>query len=112
MNIHVPQSYEAKAEIMNLSATKYNLMSWQSGKPLISIIQDSLLGAYLMTKGKDKLTKEQFYNITLTLYKTMGKKYVYGVYSPKRIKEIQQMLRSSGILLNCAFDFQDLNLKQ
>ena len=53
MNIHVPQQYDARAELLTLSTTKSNIMSSQSSKSNISIVQDSLLGSYLMTKKKD-----------------------------------------------------------
>lgn len=63
MNIHVPQTYEARAELASISATKFNMISPQSSKPNIVIVQDSLLAAYLMTKSKDKIDKEDFFNI-------------------------------------------------
>ena len=42
MNIHVPQSYETKAELLYLSSSKYNIVSDQASKPNIAIVQDSL----------------------------------------------------------------------
>ena len=35
MNIHVPQSYETKAELLYLSSSKYNIVSDQASKPNI-----------------------------------------------------------------------------
>lgn len=64
MNIHVPQTIEARAENIFLSATKHNIITAQSSKPNIQIVQDSLLAAYLMTKpNAKKLTEYQFFNI-------------------------------------------------
>ena len=51
MNIHVPQSIEAQNELRLLSASKHMIISPQSSKPNMCIVQDSLLGAYKMTKG-------------------------------------------------------------
>jgi DNA-directed RNA polymerase beta' subunit len=65
MNIHVPQTIEARAECLFLSSTKHNLITPQSSKPNIQIVQDSLLASYLMTKSTaKKLTKEHFFNIS------------------------------------------------
>lgn len=63
MNIHVGQTLEGRAELLSLSATKHNLMTAQSSKPNIVIVQDSLLGVYKMTKPSVKLSKSSFFNI-------------------------------------------------
>ena len=52
MNIHVPSNLESECELRNLANTKKNLISAQSSKNIITIVQDSLLGAYLMTTIK------------------------------------------------------------
>jgi DNA-directed RNA polymerase beta' subunit len=65
MNIHVAQTLEAQTELKMLSATKYNLISAQSSKPNMAVVQDSLLGGYIMTKGIQVITKEQFFNVAL-----------------------------------------------
>jgi len=65
MNIHVASSLEAMTELKYLSASKWMLISPQSSKPNMCIVQDSLLGAYKMTLGIHKVTKEQFFNISL-----------------------------------------------
>ena len=61
--IHVPQQYNARAELQLLSATKMNIMSAQSSKSNLCIVQDSLLGAYLMTRDDTPIPRERFYNI-------------------------------------------------
>ena len=63
MNIHVPQSIESQVELEMLSAAQWNLISPQSSKPNMAIVQDSLVGAYRMTQGVKKITKGQFFNI-------------------------------------------------
>ena len=57
MNIHVPQSLESQTEMKYLSAAQWNMISPQSSKPNMAIVQDSLLGAYRMTRNSVKLTK-------------------------------------------------------
>lgn len=65
MNIHVPQSYETVAELKMLSAVKHHIISAQNSKPNIAIVQDSLLGAFLMTKGDVKIRKRDMQSISL-----------------------------------------------
>ncbi|XP_076400921.1 DNA-directed RNA polymerase III subunit RPC1-like isoform X2 [Peromyscus maniculatus bairdii] len=45
MNLHLPQTEEAKAEALVLMGTKANLVSPRNGEPLIAAIQDFLTGA-------------------------------------------------------------------
>ncbi|XP_005736480.1 DNA-directed RNA polymerase III subunit RPC1 isoform X2 [Pundamilia nyererei] len=49
MNLHLPQTEEAKAEALILMGTKANLVTPRNGEPLIAAIQDFLTGAYLLT---------------------------------------------------------------
>lgn len=65
MNIHVPQTYEAEAELRMIMDARYNIISPQESKPIIVIKQDALVASYLMTKKNFKLTREQFMNICL-----------------------------------------------
>ena len=67
MNIHVPQSLEAQAELRMISSSKNFIISAQSSRPNMCIVQDSLLGAYRMTKGIQTVRKDQFYDISLKL---------------------------------------------
>lgn len=64
MNIHAPQSLESMAELKMLSAAQWNLISSQSSKPNMAIVQDNLLGAYRMTLGDQKIKKTQFFDIS------------------------------------------------
>jgi DNA-directed RNA polymerase beta' subunit len=63
----VAQTLEAQAELKLISATKWNMISAQSSKPNMAIVQDSLLGAYRMTQGTKKLSKGQFFDIAMKL---------------------------------------------
>ncbi|XP_075466474.1 DNA-directed RNA polymerase III subunit RPC1 isoform X1 [Ascaphus truei] len=49
MNLHLPQTEEAKAEAYVLMGTKANMVTPRNGEPLIAAIQDFLTGAYLLT---------------------------------------------------------------
>lgn len=50
MNLHVPQSLETKAEIQELLMVPRNIMTPQSNRPVMGIVQDSLTAASKMTK--------------------------------------------------------------
>ena len=67
MNIHVPQSLEAQVELKYLSDVQHNMISHQSSKPNMCIVQDSLLGAYKMTSGVKRVPKEFFFDIVSIL---------------------------------------------
>ena len=49
MNLHVPQSLPARAECASLMAVCANVIGCQSNKPVMGIVQDSLLGLHLLT---------------------------------------------------------------
>ena len=49
MNIHVPQSLEARVELELLSRPSQCLISSQASKPIMCIVQDPLSAAYLIT---------------------------------------------------------------
>ena len=65
MNIHVAQTERAIAELKYLSSSKQQLISSQSSKPNMAIVQDSLLAAYQMTIGFYKITREEFFEIAM-----------------------------------------------
>lgn len=53
MNVHVPQTEEARAEALELMGVKHNLATPRNGEPIIAAIQDFITGAYLLS-SKDK----------------------------------------------------------
>lgn len=77
-----------------LSATQYNVISAQSSKPNMTIVQDSLLGAYRMTKNIQKMRKDQFFDITMKLDMTTDE-----VMS--RIQHIRRILKQKGKKTQC-----------
>jgi DNA-directed RNA polymerase II subunit RPB1 len=50
MNMHVPQTTETKAEIIELMMVPKCIVSPQSNRPVIGIVQDTLLGCRKITK--------------------------------------------------------------
>ena len=52
MNVHVPQSVHAVTELMNIASVNYQIISPRSNKPIIAIVQDTLLGIHKLTRGE------------------------------------------------------------
>lgn len=50
MNMHVPQSFETRAEVLELMMVPKCIVSPQSNRPVIGIVQDTLLGCRKVTK--------------------------------------------------------------
>ncbi|KAI9047551.1 hypothetical protein LZ554_008267 [Drepanopeziza brunnea f. sp. 'monogermtubi'] len=65
MNLHVPQTEETRAEIMNLCMVPLNIVSPQRNGPLMGIVQDTLAGVYKMCRRDCFVTKEHLMNILL-----------------------------------------------
>ena len=65
MNLHVPATPEGETELRYLSSVKNVLISCQSSKPNITIVQDALIGNYLMTLPDKKLRKDQFFQVCM-----------------------------------------------
>lgn len=60
MNLHVPQTEEARAEAATLMHVLSNLLNARNGEPLIACTQDFLTGAYLLTRRYMFFDRGQF----------------------------------------------------
>jgi len=85
MNIHVPQSEQSKAEIQEIMMIENNIISSQSNKPIIGIIQDALLGTFKITSRDTFITKELFMNIMMKLKKPNFNLPKPTIYKPKQL---------------------------
>jgi len=65
MNMHLPQSLESKAEIMNIMHVPKQIVSPQSNRPVMGIVQDTLIGCKLFTARDNFLNYEQTMNIVM-----------------------------------------------
>lgn len=63
MNLHVPQSLEARAEITEIMMVPRNVVTPQSNKPVMGIVQDSLMAVRRFTKRDVFLEKVSFYHM-------------------------------------------------
>ena len=67
MNVHAPQTVEAQAEARNIMAVKYQVVSPQSNSPVMSVIQDSLVGAYLLSAPGVTLTPAEMMECVMAI---------------------------------------------
>ena len=52
MNMHVPQSVQAMSELINIASVNYQIISPRENKPIITVVQDTLLGIYKLTQSE------------------------------------------------------------
>jgi DNA-directed RNA polymerase beta' subunit len=65
MNLHMPQDPESEAELKNLAAVPYQIVSPANNASIIGIYQDSMLGSYLFTKPNIRFTPRDAMNILM-----------------------------------------------
>ena len=52
MNMHVPQSFQAMSELINIASVNHQIISPRENKPIITVVQDTLLGLYKLTQSE------------------------------------------------------------
>lgn len=62
MNMHVPKSYETVNELKYLALVPTQVISPQASSPVMGMVQDTMLGGYLFTKGVT-LNLQQIYHL-------------------------------------------------
>ena len=65
MNLHVPQSEEARAEAALLMRVQDQLVSPRYGGPIIGGIRDFITGAFILTRDDTTLSRQEFANLAL-----------------------------------------------
>ncbi|EPY49320.1 DNA-directed RNA polymerase III complex large subunit Rpc1 [Schizosaccharomyces cryophilus OY26] len=63
MNLHVPQTQEAKTEALELMGVKNNLVSPRNGEPIIAATQDFITASYLLSLKDTFLDRKTFANM-------------------------------------------------
>uniref|UniRef100_A0A8R1XTF5 DNA-directed RNA polymerase subunit n=3 Tax=Onchocerca TaxID=6281 RepID=A0A8R1XTF5_ONCVO len=74
MNLHVPQTYEARAEASLLMGVKSNLITPRSGEPLIAAIQDFITGSYLLTHKDSFFPRSEMHRFAAAVIDSNSKK--------------------------------------
>jgi len=52
MNMHVPQSIDSMSELINIASVAKQIISPRENKPIITVVQDTLLGLYKLTHSE------------------------------------------------------------
>jgi len=81
MNLHVPQTLMARAEAEEIMQVKHNIITAQGNCPVIGLIQDALLGAYLLS-GETSLKRHQAFQIAQCATGFTGKEIISTILPP------------------------------
>ena len=65
MNAHIPQSYEASTELGEIAAVPHQIVTPRHAKPLIGIVQDTLVGSYRITQPHIEFNRREFMNMMM-----------------------------------------------
>eukprot|EP00029_Vermamoeba_vermiformis_P000981 TRINITY_DN1114_c0_g1_i1.p1 TRINITY_DN1114_c0_g1~~TRINITY_DN1114_c0_g1_i1.p1 ORF type:complete len:1749 (-),score=528.73 TRINITY_DN1114_c0_g1_i1:193-5355(-) len=83
MNMHVPQSLETKAEISQIMMVPRQIITPQGNRPIMGIVQDTLLGCGLYTKRDTFMEKDVVMNILILMPDWDGKMPTPAILKPK-----------------------------
>jgi len=83
MNLHVPQSLPARAEAELMMLSPRVIVSGQSNRPVMGIVQDSLLAAQRMTKRDIFIEKDLLYNLLMWVVDWDGHIPAPAILKPK-----------------------------
>ena len=65
MNLHMPQDPESEAELRNLAAVPYQIVSPANNSSIIGIYQDSMLGSYQFTRPNIRFQPREAMNLLM-----------------------------------------------
>jgi len=68
MNLHLPQTEEARAEAMELMGVKYNLTTPKDGTPIIAATQDFITATYLLSSKDRFFDRKTFVQILTYMF--------------------------------------------
>ena len=85
MNLHVPQTEEARTEAIQLMGVKHNLVTPKNGEPIISAIQDFITAAYLLSSKDVFYDRKAFTQICMYM---IGTDIQFNLPPPTLIKPV------------------------
>lgn len=65
MNAHIPQSYESATELLEIAAVPHQIVTPRHAKPVIGIVQDTLVGSYRITRPHVNFNRREFMNMMM-----------------------------------------------
>ena len=85
MNLHVPQSLPARTEAELMMLSQRVIVSGQSNRPVMGIVQDSLLAMQKMTKRNIFLERDLVFNILMWIVNWDGRVPPPAIMKPKEL---------------------------
>lgn len=92
MNLHVPQSLPARAEAELMMKSARVVVSGQSNRPVMGIIQDSLLAVQKMTKRGVFMEKDLVFQMLMWIPQWDGNIPIPAILKPRELWTGKQML--------------------
>ncbi|CDF38608.1 DNA-directed RNA polymerase rpb1 [Chondrus crispus] len=83
MNLHVPQSHLTRAEVQELMLVPHCIVSPQGNKPVMGIVQDTLLGCMLFTQRDTFLERDLTMNLLMHVGDWDGVIPEPAIYKPR-----------------------------
>lgn len=74
MNMHVTQNEKAVMEVKNLMAVSKNILDPQCNKPSMGLVQDALVGSYLLTRNDTFIEKQMAMDLLMCVRSTKNVK--------------------------------------
>lgn len=105
MNLHAPQSHAAISEVKELMMVPHNIVSPQSNKPVIGIIQDALLGAHRFSLNEVFITSNMLCDMCMKASIDTSTLPQPAILKPTRLytgKQVVQMLLPKDFRFNRA----------
>jgi DNA-directed RNA polymerase II subunit RPB1 len=65
MNLHCPQNIQTMSELMDIAAVPYMIIAPRDGKPIIEVVQDTLLGSFRLTKDWVEIKDKNMANLQM-----------------------------------------------
>jgi DNA-directed RNA polymerase II subunit RPB1 len=92
MNLHVPQSLPARAEAELMMLSSRVVVSGQSNRPVMGIVQDSLLAVQKMTKRSVFIEKDLAFNMLMWVSNWNGRIPIPAILKPRELWTGKQLL--------------------
>ena len=65
MNLHAPQSIQTMCELKDFANVPYHIISPKDGKPIIEVVQDTMVGSFRLTKNHVRINDKTFANLQM-----------------------------------------------
>jgi DNA-directed RNA polymerase II subunit RPB1 len=92
MNLHVPQSLPARAEAELMMLSSRVIVSGQSNRPIMGIVQDTLLATQKMTKRGVFIEKDLTMNMLMWVSQWNGRIPIPAILKPRELWTGKQLL--------------------